>query len=131
MSRGSVQYDSGTNQFFLGSTDVSSLQAMFAALTGPTTIPLAGGLGQGSYSLAQYGAAIVANNAANASNNKTQMTYQQTLVNNLTTQQAAVSGVNLDEELSNLITYQQSYSAAAKVISTVQQLFSVLDGIIR
>lgn len=131
LSRGSVQYDSGKNQFFLGSNDASSLQSLYSALTSSTGFPVSGGLGQGSYSMAQYGAAIIANNAANAANNKTQTTYQQTLVNTLTTQQAAVSGVNLDEELSNLITYQQSYSAAAKVISTVQQLFTVLDGIIQ
>ena len=104
---------------------------MSNAITNPIAMPLAGGLGQGNYSLTQYAAAIISNNASNASNNKTQLTYQQTLVNNLTTQQGAVSGVNLDEELSNLITYQQSYSASAKVISTVQQLFTVLNSIVQ
>ena len=36
------------------------------------------------------------------------------------------SGVNLDEELSNMIIYQQSYNAAARIISTVNQMFDSL-----
>ena len=41
-------------------------------------------------------------------------------------QRDGVSGVSLDEEMSNLIRYQQSYSAAAKVISTLNQVMDVL-----
>lgn len=38
----------------------------------------------------------------------------------------SVSGVSIDEESANLITYQQAYEAAARVVSTVQSLFSVV-----
>ncbi|MEX0300718.1 MAG: flagellar hook-associated protein FlgK [Kordiimonas sp.] len=37
-----------------------------------------------------------------------------------------ISGVNLDEELANLVVYQNSYNAAAKILSTVQQLYDGL-----
>ncbi|MBL1378848.1 flagellar hook-associated protein FlgK [Zobellella iuensis] len=37
-----------------------------------------------------------------------------------------VSGVNLDEEAMNMMTYVQSYQANAKVISTADQLFNTL-----
>jgi flagellar hook-associated protein 1 len=37
-----------------------------------------------------------------------------------------VSGVNLDEELANLIVYQNAYSAAARILSTVQELYDTL-----
>ena len=36
------------------------------------------------------------------------------------------SGVNIDEELANLIVYQTSYSASARVVSVVQELFDEL-----
>ena len=36
------------------------------------------------------------------------------------------SGVNLDEEAANLIRFQQSYAAAAKIISTSQTIFDTL-----
>jgi flagellar hook-associated protein 1 len=37
----------------------------------------------------------------------------------------SVSGVSIDEESANLITYQQAYEAAARVVTTIQALFSV------
>ncbi|WP_414830914.1 flagellar hook-associated protein FlgK [Alteromonas sp. H39] len=38
----------------------------------------------------------------------------------------SVSGVSLDEEAANLIRYQQSYSAAARILSTAQDLFNTI-----
>ena len=43
----------------------------------------------------------------------------------LTNQQSAISGVNIDEETTNLIKYQTAYEAAARIISTVQALGTV------
>lgn len=48
------------------------------------------------------------------------------VLNNLNTQQQAVSGVNLDEEAANLLKYQQLYSASSKVLQTGNQMFSAL-----
>lgn len=42
------------------------------------------------------------------------------------TAQEAESGVNLDEEATNLLRYQQAYQAAAKVMQTANQLFDLL-----
>lgn len=44
----------------------------------------------------------------------------------LTTQQGSESGVSIDEETTNLLRYQQAYSAAAQVITTMNNLFSVV-----
>ncbi len=43
----------------------------------------------------------------------------------LTNQQSSVSGVNIDEETTNLIKYQQAYEAAARIVSTIQALGTV------
>jgi len=43
----------------------------------------------------------------------------------------SVSGVSLDEEASNLIKYQQSYAAAARILSTAQELFDTILGAVR
>lgn len=40
--------------------------------------------------------------------------------------QQGVAGVNLDEEASNLLRYQQAYQASAKLIQTAQTLFDAL-----
>jgi flagellar hook-associated protein 1 FlgK len=44
----------------------------------------------------------------------------------LQTQQSSVSGVSMDEETTNMMQYQQTYQAAAKVVSTVDSLYSIL-----
>lgn len=43
--------------------------------------------------------------------------------------QQDVSGVNLDEEATNLLRYQQAYQAAGKVMQIASQLFDVLVGL--
>jgi flagellar hook-associated protein 1 FlgK len=47
----------------------------------------------------------------------------QTLLEN---QQESVAGVNIDEELTNLIQYQNAYQASARVLSTARQMFDSL-----
>ena len=48
------------------------------------------------------------------------------LYNNVYQEYQSVSGVNLDEELTNLIQFQSSYAAAAKVITTVDEMLDAL-----
>ena len=42
------------------------------------------------------------------------------------TAQQSDSGVNLDEEATNLLRYQQAYQASGKVMQTISDLFKVL-----
>ena len=48
------------------------------------------------------------------------------LVTNAVQSQQSVSGVNLDEEATNLMRYQQAYQAAGKVMQTASKMFDVL-----
>ena len=48
---------------------------------------------------------------------------QQSLVEQASTAQQSLAGVNLDEEAANLIRYQQAYQAASKVMSIASKLF--------
>jgi flagellar hook-associated protein 1 len=43
----------------------------------------------------------------------------------------SVSGVSLDEEMVNLVKYQQGYAAAAKLIDTVQQMMDTVINMVR
>src|SRR5215469_1767507 len=47
----------------------------------------------------------------------------------LSTQQNSESGVSIDEETANLIRYQQAYSASARVISSINDLYTTLMSI--
>ncbi len=49
----------------------------------------------------------------------------------LTTLRESNSGVSLDEELTNLIKYQRSYQASAKLITTATDMMDTVIGMIR
>jgi len=46
-------------------------------------------------------------------------------------QRQSVEGVNLDEELINLTTYQQAYNASARLIQATKDMFDTLTGLVR
>ena len=52
------------------------------------------------------------------------------LADDLSARRAEVSGVNLDEELSRLVLYQQAYSVSARLISITNDLFDELLGMV-
>lgn len=54
------------------------------------------------------------------------------ILKNLELQRMSVSGVSLDEEMVNMITFQHAYQANAKMISTIDQLLDVvINGLMR
>ncbi len=79
-----------------------------------------------SQSLSGYYSGLVSKVGADTSQADYQYTYTNTLASDLDDQQQAVSGVNLDEEMTNLIKYQHAYTAAAKLITTADELFETV-----
>jgi len=72
---------------------------------------------------------IIANVAQNSSSAQTNATGAQSFEDSLRSQQTSISGVNLDEEAVNMITYQHGYAASAKFISTITSLLDILVNI--
>lgn len=56
---------------------------------------------------------------------------QQTILDNATSAQQNLSGVNLDEEAANLIRFQQAYAASAQVINAANTIFDSLLSAVR
>ncbi len=48
------------------------------------------------------------------------------VVSQLQTQKSSISGVSVDEEMTNIITYQRSYDASAKLITVADQMLQTL-----
>lgn len=61
---------------------------------------------------------------------RTRATATSLVHENLESQRAAISGVSLDEESINLMQFQRQYQAAAKLISTADELMQTLMNII-
>jgi flagellar hook-associated protein 1 FlgK len=51
-----------------------------------------------------------------------QVTNQTAVTNMLATQQSSVSGVNIDEEMTNLMGFQRAYEASAQLVTTVNTM---------
>jgi flagellar hook-associated protein 1 FlgK len=69
---------------------------------------------------------LVTNMGLDAQDAGNQETFYQGMVDQLSQMRDSVSGVNLDEELTNLVKFQRSYQAAAKLISTADELYQTL-----
>jgi flagellar hook-associated protein 1 FlgK len=88
--------------------------------------PAAGGIAAQAASLSNYAAAFYQNLSTQSNTVTSNQTTQSDRLQQAQQQLASNSGVNLDEELTNLTTYQQAYSAAARVLNVVDQLYTTL-----
>ncbi|MGD9549151.1 MAG: flagellar hook-associated protein FlgK [Candidatus Krumholzibacteriia bacterium] len=86
----------------------------------------AGRGGVGTKSVTDNYRAFLTNVASKRASYEFMVENQQNVVASLETRLASVAGVSLDEEGANMVKFQNSYNAAAKVISTVQELYDTL-----
>jgi flagellar hook-associated protein 1 FlgK len=101
-------------------------QAMAQNLTSVQNFAGAGGLPASSTTLSAYASQIIGqlgNAASNASENNT---FQSSLQTQLAAQASTANGVNLDQQLEQLMSFQNMYAASAHVISTVDAMFTTL-----
>ena len=71
-----------------------------------------------------YGATVAGLGTA-LNNANTQVADQATVGEMFSTQRGSVSGVNLDEEMTNLLSFQRAYQASAELLKTVDQMIQV------
>ncbi|GAB6176451.1 flagellar hook-associated protein FlgK [Desulfobaculum senezii] len=82
--------------------------------------------GRTEQTLNEYYNNIVGTVGADTSAAEYNYKFNNTLAQNLEDRQEEVSGVNLDEEMGNLIKFQHSYTAAAKLITTADQMLQTV-----
>ena len=90
-----------------------------------------GGLAQTNSTLTNYAASILSNNSSGITTLDQERNFQEQLTSELYNRHTSSSGVNMDEELANMIIIEQSYLAAARIITTTQGLFKVLNDMMR
>lgn len=76
--------------------------------------------------IGDFMASIVSELGVNSETAKTQAENQNLLVNNLDTRRESICGVSYDEEMTNIVRFQHGYDAAAKVISTMDEMLDVI-----
>jgi flagellar hook-associated protein 1 FlgK len=73
---------------------------------------------------------IITSVGAESSRAQKMVNNQEVVLKQLNTLDRSISGVSLDEEMANLIKYQQSYAAAAKYINKTEELLDSLMTIV-
>jgi len=105
------------------SGDNSNLTRLAALQTQPV-------LANGTQTMTQNFDAIVGNVATLVQSLTNQQTSQQALGQQLQTQQQSISGVDTNDELINLMNFQQQYETASEYIGTVNSTFQSLIDIV-
>ncbi len=110
----------------LSGGDNSGAIALQNIITGNRNFAAAGGISAQTESLSDYAASFY-QQVSTVSNAVTQnQTTQDNRLQEAQSRMASNSGVNLDEELTNLTTYQQAYTAGARMLTVVDQLYQTL-----
>ncbi|MDG1995302.1 MAG: flagellar basal body rod C-terminal domain-containing protein [Emcibacteraceae bacterium] len=87
------------------------------------TIAKAGDLNQFNSSLGQYAAAVLADFGFRAQISESFGEDSTVLLGEINQRIQSVSGVNIDEELSNMIIFQNAYSASARMLNVAKELY--------
>jgi flagellar hook-associated protein 1 len=120
---------SGNPNYVYNTTGDASYQGrlsqLLTNLSTSTAFSAAGGITT-SATLDGYATASVSWLEAQRSNAASQSTYQSTLLSTATTALSNATGVNLDTEMSKMLDLENSYSASAKLLTTVDGMFGTL-----
>ncbi len=130
ISRGTVQWDAtrgAAGEYYASTGDDTSIKAMATMLATSNSFDTAGGIGSISLTFSEYSSSILSTNASLVDTNKTSFDFQQSLSNSLKEKSDTVRGVNLDEEMSSLILFEQAYTASARIVSIIQKMFDALE----
>lgn len=98
----------------------NSIAAALAALSHQTIAGLKGQTFSQSY------AATVTSLGTSIATVSDQLTNSQAVGQMLSNQRSSVSGVNMDEEMTNLLQYQKAYQASAELISTINSMLQTV-----
>jgi flagellar hook-associated protein 1 FlgK len=91
----------------------------------------AGGTASQRVSLSDYSANFSARIATAASDSATAQKAAEANATQATARRSASEGVNLDEELISLTTYQQAYNASARLVSSAKDMYDTLLGLVK
>ena len=133
LSTGAVLWDAdrgAAGEYFMSIGENSVIDALAEAFSASNQFDTAGGLATAKTTFAEFVTKIVSENARLAATNESSIDRQRSLTESLQFKSDSLRGVNLDEELSNLIIFEQAFAAAARVISVIQRMFETLERVI-
>ena len=120
------QADLSSSGPIVGSDDSSGLLALQNLESTQQTFANAGALGRQVVTLGNYAAGFYQNVSTRGAEIASNKTAQDDRLTEAQARQSSASGVSLDEELSNMVLYQQAYAAGARLMNVADQLLTTL-----
>ena len=138
----SISEDAAVNMA-LASTVLNDLDKIAAGLSGPgdgqnalnisnlqnSLVFSAGAFtpGAGSSTFDDFFNSLISGLGTGSRSSQTILKQQEGIMLQLNTQRESISGVSLDEEMINLIKFQQAYAASARMVTVIEEMFDVLQ----
>jgi flagellar hook-associated protein 1 FlgK len=110
----------------LGAGDARGADALSQVGQGTIAFDAAGSMGKISQTLSDYAAGVAGAIARKAAAADSAQTSATAIANEANARRTSIEGVNLDQELLQLTTYQQAYNASARMIQAVKDLYDTL-----
>ncbi|MFZ2620327.1 MAG: flagellar hook-associated protein FlgK [Alphaproteobacteria bacterium] len=110
----------------LSSLDNSNILELAKLSNTANSFDAAGGLSAQSDTFVGYMVDILSSFAVDMQDSSDRNDFNTAMMESLDQQNAAVSGVNVDEELSQMLIYQNAYQASARLIRTIDDLLQFL-----
>ena len=114
----------GTPSLALG--DTSGADALSQVGLSSTVFDAAGGMGRVTQTLSDYAAGVAGQIARKSAAADSAKTAADSVVSEANTRRSSIEGVNLDQELIQLTTYQQAYNASARMIQAAKDMYDTL-----
>lgn len=121
----------GVGAAVVSKNDARGARLLASAGENAASFSAAGGAAGGSMSLSRYASEMsgeIGSRAAMAKNNAASATA---LAKEATARRVSVEGVNLDEELVLMTTYQQAFNASARMVQAAKDMYDILLGMVR
>lgn len=106
--------------------DSTGAQALANLATNKIGFDPAGDIRATVSSIGDYASLVVGNASSNAAAVTQMQSAADSVKDEVESRRSSIEGVNLDEELSNMIIYQQAYSAAARLVTVAKDLYDTL-----
>lgn len=126
LSVGAPEFNANTGKYNLNDGNNNIANKMAKVFADEQTFGQSGSLSKVTTTIADYASVFVGNIASRTNAASNDKEYQDGLISSIANKQALDSGVDSDEELANLIIYQQSYAACAQVWSATRELVDIL-----
>ena len=106
--------------------DASIIQSLADKFLDDLQFAATGGLPFTATTLASYASEILSTTAISAASAEKTARFKETLFDELSFRADSISGVNIDEELRNMVLYENAYAATARIVQVVDDLFKIL-----